>query len=582
MKKLTVLVQPKDQTAAVERLRALGVVHVEQQNLPQAEASHNIQEDIALIEQAIAVLAPEQKISKQKPLEHWREQARHIRDLASRLNQLREYSLTVNNAISQWQDWGDFDPEIVRGLEAKGIFVKFYQIPLKKLNSVPKDVIIRKISVSQGAANCLVISRQNTALSFKQLTLPKQGLSAMRARLTEDARIIELIQKEITRLSGYYRDFLRVKQEAIQELEFKQVLSGMGQANGIAYLSGYIPDDAVRQIEKAAQEENWGLMIKPPAPDEQVPTLIRNPRWISIIEPVFKLIEIVPGYKELDISLWFLIFFAVFFGMLVGDMGIGLVFLLAAFLAQRKFGPRLESQALFLLLYVSSVCIIIWGALTGTFFGRDWLPLIKPLVPALRDDQNIQRLCFFIGAVHLSIAHFWRALRRAPSVTALAEIGWVLILWGAFFLARMLVLAEGFPAQAKWLFAAGAGLVVFFTSPRKNIIKGIGSGIANLVGNFVNNFTDIVSYIRLFAVGLATVAVADAFNKMALDIGFGSIISGAMAALILLLGHSLNIVLAPMSVIVHGVRLNVLEFCGHLGVTWSGFSYKPLRKKQED
>ena len=93
-----------------------------------------------------------------------------------------------------------------------------------------------------------------------------------------------------------------------------------------------------------------------------------------------------------------------------------------------------------------------------------------------------------------------------------------------------------------------------------------------------NSFTDIVSYIRLFAVGLATVAVADAFNKMAMDIGYNSILTGTATSLILLLGHGLNIILGAMSILVHGVRLNVLEFCSHLDINWSGFSYKPLEE----
>ena len=98
--------------------------------------------------------------------------------------------------------------------------------------------------------------------------------------------------------------------------------------------------------------------------------------------------------------------------------------------------------------------------------------------------------------------------------------------------------------------------------------------------NLVNSFTDLVSYIRLFAVGLATVAVADAFNKMAMDIGYSGVIQGAITSLILLLGHTLNVLLGPMSILVHGVRLNVLEFCSHLDITWSGFSYKPLRRRE--
>jgi V/A-type H+-transporting ATPase subunit I len=165
-----------------------------------------------------------------------------------------------------------------------------------------------------------------------------------------------------------------------------------------------------------------------------------------------------------------------------------------------------------------------------------------------------------------------------PSFSALAEAGWISILWGGFFLAKLLILGDSFPFYCKWLFAAGIALVILFAKPNRNILKGLGAGLGNLLLNIVNSFTDVVSYIRLFAVGLATVAVADAFNSMAMDVGYSSIWAALITSLILLLGHTLNVLLGPMSILVHGVRLNVLEFSNHLDLQWKGFAYRPLRK----
>jgi V/A-type H+-transporting ATPase subunit I len=266
--------------------------------------------------------------------------------------------------------------------------------------------------------------------------------------------------------------------------------------------------------------------------------------------------------------------------MLIGDAGIGVIFIILTAFAQFKFGKKTKSKSIYYLFYMLSLCAIIWGLLTGTIFGQEWLGAsFKPLVPALRNDRNIQALCFLIGAIHLSIAHIWRAILKAPSAACLADIGWTLILWGGFFLARLLVLGESFPVFGPWLFGAGAILVLLFTAPNKNMLKGIGEGAGALALNFVNSFTDVVSYIRLFAVGLATVAVADAFNKMAMDVGFGNIFSGIVTAIILIIGQALNVVLGPMSVLVHGVRLNVLEFSSHVDIKWSGFRYNPLKEK---
>lgn len=216
-------------------------------------------------------------------------------------------------------------------------------------------------------------------------------------------------------------------------MEFLQALRGMGESGDFRYLRGFAPVDTAQEFIKISQQENWGIIINDPAEDDLVPTLVRNPKWVSLISPVFKMIEVVPGYRELDISLWFLIFFSVFFGILIGDAAYGLIYFIFTFIAQRKFGRKLPDQSIFMLFYLLSACAVIWGLLSGTFFGQEWLPAaFKPLMPALRDDKNLQALCFFLGALHLSIAHLWRAFRKIPSLTALSEMGWICVLWGAF------------------------------------------------------------------------------------------------------------------------------------------------------
>ena len=586
MKKVAILVQSKDSTEAIERLRTLGVVHVEHEQPPKGKDASVLEQDIALIEAALRVLSAGKSSEKLKPQDSkdtsdWRFSARHILDLRNRLNQLKDYALTLKNRIGLWEAWGDFDPKIIQSMRNKNVYLRLYRIPVKEIKNLPSEVIVRKVSTVRGMVNCVVISRQEIEIPFKEVTLPQMRLEKMRTRLSEDARTMEEIKGDIRKHICYRVSLLRIKRSLEEELEFHQALKGMGQAGSLMYLRGYIPDDAVKTVCETSKREKWGIMISEPSAEDRVPTLISNPRWLSLIKPVFKLIEVIPGYRELDISLWFLIFFSIFFGMLIGDAGYGLIFFTLTLLAQRKWGGKLRDKSVFILFYILSCCAVIWGVLSGTFFGQEWLPYaVKPLIPALRSSKSVQTLCFLLGALHLSIAHLWRAIIKLPSRIALAEIGWISILWGAFFLARMLILGDAFPAFGKWFFIVGIGLVIFFTSANRNLLKGIGAGLGNLLLNLVNSFTDVVSYIRLFAVGLATVAVADAFNKMAMDIGYSGVIQGAITSLILLLGHTLNVLLGPMSILVHGVRLNVLEFCSHLDITWSGFSYKPLRRRE--
>ena len=582
MKKIAVILQDKDAEDSLRILRKLGILHIEHQEAPKSKDIALLKDDVSILNEALGVLSEgaRQDVKEKKETSDWRALAKHLVDCRNRIRQLEQFAVTLKNRIAEWQLWGDFSPSEIQSLVKKGIFLRFYRIPAKEIKNLPPSLSIKKIFSSGDIVGCVVISQENIDIPYKEILPPKMGLGDMQKRLSEDLQIIQSLKKEISDSLCFKEQLIKAKDALFKEIEFNEALSGMAREGELSYIVGYIPYDKAALLEVQASKNKWGLLIEEPSERDAVPTLVRNPRWVSVIRPVFRIIEVIPGYRELDISLWFLVFFSVFFGMLIGDAGYGLVYFLLTLLFHRKLSSKLENKSVFYLFYVLSLCAILWGVLTGTYFGQEWFgSSLKPLIPSLRDDKNIQSLCFFIGATHLTIAHLWRGMVKLPSLTALVDLGWVSILWGAFFLARLLILGEVLPVFAKWLFVIGGGLVLFFTKPEKNILRSLGAGLGNLLLNLVNNFTDIVSYIRLFAVGLATVAVADSFNKMALGIGYNNLIGGLLTSLILLVGHLLNIVLGPMSILVHGVRLNVLEFCNHLDIKWSGFSYRPLNEE---
>ena len=587
MKKITMVAECKDAAQAVKDLRALGILHVEHQKFPKGKDLASLGDDIALLENVAGVLSmPEYEdrkiLAKQAgKLDNWRFAAKHIIDSSKRSEQLDHYARSLEAISNKWGAWGDFDLESIKRLSEKGIYVKLYEIPVKELKAVKREnSVLKVLSKKKGTANCALMSRSESAsLPYQELALPKMNLKEVRFRLAEDAKTKIRIESDIKKYLAYRDRFLRIKEAFEKELEFHEAVNGMGQSGALSYIRGYVPYDAVDRVLAMAKDKKWGSFVTDPGPDDNIPTLIKNPRWLSVIRPVFKFIEIVPGYKELDISFWFLVFFSIFFGMLVGDAGIGMIFIIITFVAQIKMGKKIKDKSIFPLFYILSLAAVVWGILTGTIFGQAWLePYFKPLLPALRSDKNIQTLCFLIGAIHLSIGHAWRALIKLPSIQGIADIGWVVIIWGGFFLAKTLVLGDAFPFFAKWFFIVGPISVVLFTNPSRNVLKGIGQGMGNLLLNIVSSFTDIVSYVRLFAVGLAGVAVADAFNQMAIGIGYKSLINGVIATIIILVGQGLNLVLGPIAVLVHGIRLNVLEFCNHIDIKWSGFAYNPLKK----
>ncbi len=586
MKKVSIITQSKDADSAVKALRSLGLLHVEHQQTPKGKDISSLHEDITLANTAINILktqSPSQETSTavvQEALTNWEFTARHIIDLQKRLEQLDEYSRNLSLKINQWELWGDFDPQAIKVLEDKNVYIWLYQIPVKEIKNLPPGIIVKRLSTASGIANCVIISYGKTNIPFKEVALPKIGLEKMRDRLSEDLQVMNSMSEEIRKSARYREAFIRVKKDLEKELEFHEALRGMGQSGDLSYLTGYAPFDKVELVSAEAKTERWGIVISEPSADDNVPVLLRNPRWVSIISPIFKFLEILPGYRELDISLPFLIFFGIFFGMLIGDAGYGLVYFLFTLWAHKEAKRKNRQTGRFFLFYVLSLCAIIWGLLTGTFFGQEWFLKAgyRPLAPVLNDPKGIQRFCFFLGALHLSIAHSWRAVLKIPSLGALADVGWICILWSAFFIARALILGDTFPLFGKWMIISGIFLVILFTNLQKNILKTISEGLGTLALSLMNNFTDVVSYIRLFAVGLAGVKIADAFNAMAAMVGWGNVFAAALAALIAIIGNTLGLILGPVSVLVHGVRLNVLEFSGHANISWSGGVYKPLKE----
>jgi V/A-type H+-transporting ATPase subunit I len=587
MKKAFLVVQNKDKDSAIRNLRRLGLLHVEHDHDPKGQEISLMHDDINLVNQAIGILG---NISgnnssvriegkKQKDL---KSVIQYIIDLHKRYEHLKEYSVTLKGQIDQWEHWGDFDPEDIKILKKNNIYLRFYEVLKNQISDFPESIIIKKISVQGAMVNCLAISIGEPEIGFKEVEPPKSSLSAMRERLKQDTLALEAIQDSLLGHLVYSDDLLALKKSLRKDLEFYEALYGMGEEEGLTYLKGYIPFDAEPKLLSAAKKEGWGILIKTPSDDDNVPTLMRNPAWVSLIRPVLKLLEIIPGYRELDISPVFLIFFSLFFGVLIGDAGYGLVYLFLTIFAHKRLGGKVKNKGVFFLFYLLSSCAIIWGLLIGSFFGQEWLLSagFKPLAPSLNNVSFIQAFCFLIGAVHLSIAHSWRAVLKSPSLSALSDAGWISIIWAAFFIAKALLLGDAFPGFGKWLIISGLTLVMLFTNPQRNLLKAVGEGLGTIALSLVNNFTDIVSYVRLFAVGLASVAIADAFNSMASSVGSGGTIAAViMGVFILIAGHGLNIILGPMSVLVHGVRLNVLEFSSHANVTWSGVEYKPLNEK---
>ncbi|NLB55879.1 MAG: hypothetical protein GX811_08975, partial [Lentisphaerae bacterium] len=235
----------------------------------------------------------------------------------------------------------------------------------------------------------------------------------------------------------------------------------------------------------------------------------------------------------------------------------------------------------FVLMGVLGTATVVWGVITGNYFGQELGGPLGRLKLDWFTDDNLMGLCFLIGAIHLTIAHVWNVIRIINTPQALAQVGWILITWFMMFLARYFVLGEALPAIVLGMGGFGLVLILLFMTPVRRL-KAEFINHAMLPLDIVSNFVDVVSYVRLFAVGMASLKVAQSFNGMALQLGWEKIWTVPFIALILIAGHVLNIILAALGILVHAVRLNTLEFSNHIGLEWAGFKYDPFRKRHDN
>lgn len=587
MKKVNVLCLSSDRADTVERLADLGIVHVEEVKPPKSRELDELVTYRDRLQRALMLLQ-----ARENPAANAEETGEYscsdliddILETSQEINQTRDKLNYWRRSYSQVEPWGGFSRDMLAELEQKGVKIYLCAAPEKEIPELPDDAVFVPVKREKNYLYFAVVMSVDTTPEpeLPEVQLPEEtNLEVIGSHIGICEKRIEELNNILDKLAGYSQLLEEHLADIEERIKFFRARETMGEDRSLCYLEGYVPAASVEKLQQAATNNGWGLYISDPEEDDpQVPTKISLSKWVEPIRVVFQAMGIMPGYREVDISAFFMLFLTIFFAMLVGDAGYGAIFLGAALLARRKFKEAPVQP--FWLLGIFGATTMVWGALNGTYFGiQSGLGPLANLelefFTGEGSDKNIQRLCFFLGALQLAIAHCWNAVIYGRSLKAVRELGWAVTVWGNFFLARMLVCGDPVESYVVAAYVPGLVIVVMMT-----VIRDFGFvNLLLMVFSFINAFVDVVSYIRLYAVGMATVAVAQSFNNMAMEIAFPVWLQPLAMALILFLGHALNILLASMSVLVHGVRLNVLEFSQHLGMEWTGKQYQPLTRRRK-
>lgn len=586
LKKVTVVCVDAAKDSSLVALRELGLLHVIPLQTPVGESVDKARRDLGSVQKALEAL-PESK--PQVPDASVSVEAIH--ELLVTRKKCEETLGFLKGELARLAAFGHFDPVQISELASKGVQVKLYECDESKYRVPQGECSVVEYRRENGMLSYAVASRGPIEAMGLEVRLPDRSILDLEAERDKCLATLESITSQLNKFAEGRNNIEAALRDANDSFDMAVAGAGMMAGSGVSLIQGYCPEEAVQNLRDKAPSMGWGLRIEDPADDEEVPTLLRHPKAVKPIETLYGIIGITPGYREIDTSSVFLLFFSVFFAMIVGDAGYGLLFLGATIWGAKKF-PQAPRET-FQFLGIMSVVTILWGVINASYFGisSKILPAAIDLLRAgytpeplrravawIRDENNLKFFCFVIGVVHLTIAHLWNAWVNRKSTTAIAQIGWLCTTWTMFFLAGTMVIGKPFPQQALYVGVGGAVLILLFSVPPSKLKDGW-FDLVMLPLNLVSNFVDVISYIRLFAVGMAGFAVANSFNEMMAPM-FGSIPGALIGAIILFLAHGLNIVLAAMGVAVHAVRLNTLEFSNHVGLQWSGYAFQPFSKQK--
>lgn len=636
MKKVSLVVLNNERKDALTQLKKVGVVHLEQidgsseQLSLYKEASNNavaanaILSDIKVAKKksfssAVKTLSNDEVVAKCK----------HVIDISDKKKKLLEEIASDAAEIERFANWGQVDIDDFVYLKEKGISFKMYEIPEDKYNLIDEKLTTICVNRIKKIVRFLLIDASEDrpeGLPPEAFEVPMPVLSTkdLAKRVEDNETEISKIEEELKSETVYISQIQDFKSNLESDIQFETIYSGMGQENSgkttdLAWLTGYVPIDSFDKLKDCVTKNSWAMAASDPTEEDNVPTKLKNNKFVSLIYPLTDFLGTVPGYHEYDISGWFLLFFCVFFGMIFGDGGYGLLVTVASLvLVLKSLFQKKSVSPLMGLLLLLGLSTVAWGTVTCTWFGLKpeqlpaWLTSlsITPISNAAGSDyrlylpwntevglttgQNLQIFCFTLAFLQLSVAHLKGMARNRKSLKVLGEFGSLLQIWGMFYVVLSMVVSSAlFPLGlvvnnipvgtiAIALVGGGFALSFIFSNYEGNIGASILESCKNIISvllGVVNVFSDIVSYIRLWAVGLAGSAISNTVNEMAGPLLGHAITFIAFVALIAF-GHGLNMVLNLLSVIVHGVRLNTLEFSTHLGMSWSGFKYNPFAEKE--
>ena len=488
--------------------------------------------------------------------------------------------------------WGEYSNQLIDELEAAGVKIDFYSVPVKKFNSEWLNQYPMEI-----------VSRCDKEVKFILIGYEGEPFDGVRlekvSRLSADEILLQMHQREqeaneiLHRLGTMGADAIAKLHGRLAELERRlewlDVWNNQTEQVGegtLQLLEGWVPDTAENKLVDYLEENRVFYIKSAPEPDEHPPVELRNNKFGKLFEPIAKLFSL-PAYAELDLTIYFAPFFMLFFGFCLGDAGYGLVLLLGSSWFKRSAKKSMKPYLTLGQLFGASTFVM--GLLFGTFFGVELAKLqaLEGVKEMFLESSQVFTLSLIVGGIQIIFGIIVRVknqLRQPHPLRALSSLGWLLLFLvvGVFqFVLKEQALAPAVNILKQVLYAASVLMILLFSGTGPIHLRLIG-GLWEMYNTVTGIFGDLLSYIRLFALGIASSILGLVINQMAVSFGSGKYIGPVIFILIVVVGHTANLAISALGAFVHPMRLTFVEFYKNAGFQGGGRPYKPFSKRKNN
>lgn len=578
-------------------IRKIGVVHINEKTKEITPEMQELFRHLTEVDRTIKKLewlSPEP--TEIKPDIHSGEAVfQRVKDIEKEIEHNHQQVVHLEKEQKQILPWGDFEWEQLQKLEDKGLYIRFYNCPIKKYQPEWEDQFyVRVIGDLDGYRYFIKLDKADKSgngfldiSGADELNLPRKSLSQIRAEIKKLHLEAEMLNHELHQIAYHSKSLLQNYFDSLQQelSEKNALLQTSAEVEGkVQLLEGWVPLTKKEELDSYLEGKKILYTAEKPVDEDKVPILLKNNRFAKLYEVIGRLYDL-PNHKELDLVPFFAPFYMMFFGFSLGDAGYGLFIVLMATIFKRK---KPELRSVLSLAQFLGLSTVIFGILTGTFFGINlieteisWLENFKKY---MIDTDQLFNLAIILGVIQILFGMVLKVVNISlvrGFWYSLSTIGWLILLIGSGVLYG-LKSAELIPVQVvsvvqNIIFVVSGILILLLNHPKRNILINFGAGLWDVYGMATSLLGDLLSYIRLFALGVSSAILGLVFNSMAMSMKPDHIILGPIVmVLILVIGHSITIFMASLGAFVHPIRLTFVEFYKNAGFTGGGTVYKPF------